>query len=61
MRLTIQPFDDPDEQSQVETIIGEIGSDKMLLFSTDYPHWHFEGATPCRTACRRPDQEDPGR
>ena len=28
---------------QVETIIEEIGSDKMLLFSTDYPHWHFEG------------------
>ena len=20
-----------------------IGSDRMLLFSTDYPHWHFEG------------------
>ena len=43
VRLTIQPFDDPDEPSQVQTIIDEIGSDKMLLFSTDYPHWHFEG------------------
>jgi hypothetical protein len=43
VRLTIQPFDDPEEQSQVETIIEEIGSDRMLLFSTDYPHWHFEG------------------
>jgi predicted TIM-barrel fold metal-dependent hydrolase len=43
IRLTIQPFDDPDEQSQVQTIIEEIGCDKMLLFSTDYPHWHFEG------------------
>ena len=20
-----------------------IGSDDMLLFSTDYPHWHFDG------------------
>ena len=20
-----------------------IGSDRMLLFSTDYPHWHFDG------------------
>ena len=20
-----------------------IGTDRMLLFSTDYPHWHFEG------------------
>jgi hypothetical protein len=43
VRLTIQPFDDPDEQSQIQTIIEEIGCDKMLLFSTDYPHWHFEG------------------
>ena len=23
--------------------IEEIGGDEMLLFSTDYPHWHFEG------------------
>jgi len=43
VRLTIQPFDDPPEQSQVQTIIDEIGSDEMLLFSTDYPHWHFDG------------------
>jgi hypothetical protein len=43
VRMTIQPFDDPDEQSQVQTLIEEIGCDEMLLFSTDYPHWHFEG------------------
>jgi predicted TIM-barrel fold metal-dependent hydrolase len=43
VRLTIQPFDDPDKQSQVQTLIDEIGCDEMLLFSTDYPHWHFEG------------------
>jgi predicted TIM-barrel fold metal-dependent hydrolase len=44
VRMTIQPFDDPDEVSKVQTIIDEIGSDEMLLFSTDYPHWHFEGS-----------------
>jgi hypothetical protein len=43
VRLTVQPFDDPPDQSQVQTILEEIGSDEMLLFSTDYPHWHFEG------------------
>jgi uncharacterized protein len=43
VRLTIQPFDEPPEQSQVQTLIEQIGSDEMLLFSTDYPHWHFDG------------------
>lgn len=43
VRLTVQPFDDPDEQDAVATLIEQIGSDDMLLFSTDYPHWHFEG------------------
>jgi predicted TIM-barrel fold metal-dependent hydrolase len=43
VRLTVQPFDDPPEASQVQTIMEEIGCDDMLLFSTDYPHWHFEG------------------
>jgi uncharacterized protein len=42
VRLTVQPFDAPPEQSQVQTIVEEIGSDDMLLFSTDYPHWNFE-------------------
>jgi predicted TIM-barrel fold metal-dependent hydrolase len=42
VRLTVQPFDDPPDRQQVQTIIEEIGSDDMLLFSTDYPHWHFE-------------------
>ena len=40
----MQPFDEPPEQSQVQTLIEQIGSDEMLLFSTDYPHWHFDGS-----------------
>ncbi len=43
VRLTIQPFDDPPAPGQIETIMDGIGSDRMLLFSTDYPHWHFDG------------------
>src|ERR1700760_581657 len=31
VRLTIQPFDDPPEEQQVQAIIEEIGSDEMLL------------------------------
>ncbi len=44
VRLTTQPFDAPETIGQVKTILEEIGSDRMLLFSTDYPHWHFDGA-----------------
>ena len=32
-----------DEPRQLLRIIEQIGSDGMLLFSTDYPHWHFDG------------------
>jgi len=44
VRLTIQPFDEPDTADKVRTVLNEIGGDNMLLFATDYPHWHFDGA-----------------
>ena len=43
VRLTIQPFDDPPGPGEVETILDGIGSDDMLLYSSDYPHWHYDG------------------
>ena len=43
IRLTIQPIDEPPDEKILEQVINQIGSDEMLLFSTDYPHWHFEG------------------
>jgi predicted TIM-barrel fold metal-dependent hydrolase len=46
VRLTLQPLDEPPEQAQLETVLEEIGSDRMLLFSTDYPHWHYDGEGP---------------
>ncbi len=42
-RFTLQPFDAPPTEAQVQTIMDQLGSDRMLLFSTDYPHWHFDG------------------
>lgn len=43
VRLTVQPFNIPGEGAVLERLIEHIGSDEMFLFSTDYPHWHFEG------------------
>jgi predicted TIM-barrel fold metal-dependent hydrolase len=43
VRLTLQPFDAPPDPASVMRLIEHIGSDEMLLFSTDYPHWQFDG------------------
>jgi hypothetical protein len=42
-RLTIQPFDGPSDPDEVERIIDHLRSDDMLLFSSDFPHWQFDG------------------
>ena len=42
-RLTVQPFDAPDSPDVVRRLIGHLGSDELLLFSSDYPHWQFDG------------------
>src|SRR5262249_20829224 len=43
VRFTIQPLDEPPESGVLERVIEHIGSDDLLLFSTDYPHWQFDG------------------
>lgn len=43
VRLTLQPFDGPPDAAAVMRVIEHLGSDEMLLFSTDYPHFQFEG------------------
>ena len=42
VRLTVQPMDGPPDPAGLERVLEQIGSDRMLLFSTDYPHWHFD-------------------
>jgi predicted TIM-barrel fold metal-dependent hydrolase len=44
VRLTLQPVDAPRADPHIlARTLAHIGSDHMLLFSTDYPHWHFDG------------------
>lgn len=44
VRFTLQPVDTPhDDPDKFLRTVEHIGSDRVFLFSTDYPHWHFEG------------------
>jgi predicted TIM-barrel fold metal-dependent hydrolase len=43
IRVTMQPFDGPPDAAGVADVIEQIGSDKMFLFASDYPHWQFDG------------------
>jgi hypothetical protein len=47
VRLTTQPFDSPPNGPAAAQHIGrlmdQLGSDEMLLFATDFPHWQFDG------------------
>lgn len=42
VRLTMQPFDSPGPD-ETGRILDHIDGEHMLLFATDFPHWHFEG------------------
>jgi hypothetical protein len=43
MRMTLQPLNAPNGEAEVRRMLDHIDGDHMLLFSTDYPHWHFDG------------------
>ena len=40
MRLTLQPMDAPPNPKHLLEMIDALGSDDLLLYSSDYPHWH---------------------
>jgi uncharacterized protein len=42
VRFTLQPLDGPPDERQFREVIAQLGADDLLLFSTDYPHWHFD-------------------
>ena len=36
-------MDGPPDASALNRLIEHMESDELLLFSTDYPHWQFDG------------------
>jgi uncharacterized protein len=43
VRFTVQPIDAPDEMEAILRLVEHLESDELFLFSTDYPHWQFDG------------------
>ena len=43
VRFSIQPLQGPPEAGGLARLLDQVGSDRMLLFATDWPHWRFEG------------------
>lgn len=41
-RFTLQPMDQAPTSEQMAQILEQMESEDLLLFSTDYPHWHFD-------------------
>jgi uncharacterized protein len=42
--LTTQPIEEPDNPAHLEAMLGMFDAERMLMFSSDYPHW--DGDTP---------------
>lgn len=43
VRFTLQPVDAPRDPVILKRILAQIDCEDILLFSTDYPHWQFDG------------------
>ena len=42
IRLTVQPVGAPPDPNYILQTIEQMESDSMLMFATDYPHWHYD-------------------
>jgi predicted TIM-barrel fold metal-dependent hydrolase len=40
VRIGLQPVDGPPDPAQLLEVVDQLGSDELLMFSTDYPHRH---------------------
>lgn len=44
VRFTLHPIDVSDSLG-IPAVLDQLGSDELLMFSTDYPHWHYDDPT----------------
>jgi hypothetical protein len=48
VRVTTSPSDGAAQPGRLDTIVERLGSEEMLVFSSDYPHWHVDDAAELR-------------
>jgi len=53
IRFSLQPIDAPPDPATLNRLFDHMQSDELLLFSTDYPHWQFDGEAVLPRRCRR--------
>jgi predicted TIM-barrel fold metal-dependent hydrolase len=44
VRFTLQPIDLPPDSALVAQVLAQLESPELVMFSTDYPHWHDDVA-----------------
>ena len=42
LRLSTQPIEKPDNPEYLLQMLDMLGSDAMLVYASDYPHWDFD-------------------
>ncbi len=42
MKFSLQPLDSSPDPRHMLALMGQLPSDDLLMFSTDYPHWQFD-------------------
>lgn len=42
IKCTTQPMEEPSKAKQFIQLMEHLGTDDMLMFATDYPHWDFD-------------------
>jgi len=42
MKFSLQPLDASPDPRHMTMLLDQLGSDDLLMFSTDYPHWQFD-------------------